>query len=128
MSFRVILEEEHLGIFTVTPYGSIDSETYIELERQLGSILKETTKLIVFDMAEVNYISSMGIGAILKVKNFLQKHNGSVIITNLQPQLKKAFEILKALPEHLFKNLEEVDAYITQIQRHEIEKKDAERP
>ena len=122
MPLNVNITEEQSGIFTVTPSGSIDSETYFELEKKLNPILNPSTKLIVFDMGEVAYISSMGLGVILKTKSFMGKNNASIVISNLQPQVKKVFDILKALPEHIFKNIEEVDAYITEIQRKEIEK------
>lgn len=123
MSLNVNITEEQAGIFTVTPSGSIDSETYFELEKKLNPILNPSTKLIVFDMGEVAYISSMGLGVILKTKSFMEKNNASIIISNLQPQVEKVLDILKALPEHIFKSMEEVDAYITEIQRKEIEKR-----
>jgi anti-anti-sigma factor len=78
-------------------------------------------------MGAVHYISSMGLGVIFKTKSFLDKQGGSLIISNLQPQVKKVMSILKALPEHIFKNMEEVDAYITQIQRKELERGDGSR-
>jgi anti-anti-sigma factor len=123
MPLNVEVVQEQAGIFTVIPSGSIDSETYFELEKKLNTILDPTTKLIVFDMGEVNYISSMGLGVILKARSFMEKNNGSIIISNLQPQVKKVFDILKALPEHIFKSIDEADAYITEIQRQEIEKR-----
>lgn len=126
MSLTVEIKEEHKGVFTVIPRGSIDTETYLDLEQKLSPILDETTKLMVFDMAGVNYISSMGLRVIFNTKSFLDKHQGSLIISNLQPQVKKVFSILQALPEHIFKSMEEADAYITQIQRKEIEKRDGD--
>jgi anti-anti-sigma factor len=123
MPLKIEITQEHLGVFTVAPCGSIDSETYLELEQKLSAILDASTRLVVFDMQEVTYISSMGLGIIFKTKNFLEKQNGSIIITNLQPQVKKVFDILRALPQHIFKSMEEVDTYITEIQRQEIKKK-----
>jgi anti-anti-sigma factor len=127
MPLTVEIREEHPGVFTVIPSGSIDTETYLDLEEKLNPILSESTKLIIFDMGAVHYISSMGLGVIFKTKSFLDKQGGSLIISNLQPQVKKVMSILKALPEHIFKNMEEVDAYITQIQRKELERGDGSR-
>lgn len=123
MPLNIKVNEDQPGIFTVTPEGSIDSDTYFSLEQKMNSILNDATKLVVFDMAGVIYISSMGLGVIFKTRAFLEGHGGSMIITNLTPQVKKVFDIIKALPEHIFQNMEEIDAYITQIQRKEIEKK-----
>ena len=123
MPLSIQVTEDQPGIFTVAPEGPIDSDTYFSLEQKLNSILNDTTKLVIFDMARVIYISSMGLGVIFKTRGFLEGHGGSMIITNLQPQVKKVFDIIKALPQNIFQNMEEVDAYITQIQRKEIEKK-----
>jgi anti-sigma B factor antagonist len=128
MPLKVEVTQEQEGVFTIYPQGSIDSETYPELERKIRSVLSASTKLFVFDMQGVSYISSMGLGVIFKTKEMLEKNSGSIIITNLQPQVKKVFDILKALPQHIFKNVEEVDAYITQIQRQEIEKQWKQKP
>ncbi len=128
MPLRVEVNQEHAGVFTISPEGSIDSETYPELEQKIRSVLGASAKLIIFDMQGVIYISSMGLGVIFKTKEMLEKNNGSIIITNLQPQVKKVFDVLKALPQHIFKSMEEADAYITQIQRQEIEKQWKQKP
>lgn len=128
MSLKVEVIKEHEGAFTIVPEGAIDSETYSELEIKINSVLSASTKLFVFDMQKVNYISSMGLGVIFKTKETLEKNGGSIIITSLQPQVKKVFDILKALPQRIFKNMEEVDAYITQIQRQEIDKEWKQKP
>ena len=122
MALEVRIAEDQPNIFSVAPVGSIDSDTYFILEEKLKPVLTDNTKLIVFDMAGVTYISSMGLGVIFKVRGILEGQGGMIIITNLQPQVKKVFDIIKALPEHLFQDMEEVDAYITQIQRKAMEK------
>jgi anti-sigma B factor antagonist len=128
MSLKVEVIKEYEGAFTIVPEGAIDSETYSELEIKINSVLSASTKLFVFDMQKVNYICSMGLGVIFKTKETLEKNGGSIIITSLQPQVKKVFDILKALPQRIFKNMEEVDAYITQIQRQEIDKEWKQKP
>jgi sigma-B regulation protein RsbU (phosphoserine phosphatase) len=45
------------------------------------------------------------------------------MLVNPQPQVRKVFEIVKALPfETIFRNIEEADAYLSKIQRDETEK------
>jgi anti-anti-sigma factor len=79
--------------------------------------------MIVLDLTELFYISSMGINALLKIKRGMEQLKGHMILTNPQPQIRKVFEIIKALPlETIFKSVEEADAYLTEIQRGEREK------
>ena len=41
-----------------------------------------------------------------------------MLILNLKPQIKKVFEIIKALPsEKIFSTIEELDNYLAQIQQ-----------
>ena len=123
MSLTVTMDKKEGGVFIVAPSGSIDSTTYTILEEELNSILGPKTRGIVFDMRGVNYISSLGIGVILKTERTLQANKGSLIMTNLQPQVKVVFDIMKALPDvPIFASVEEADAYLAKMQQRELEK------
>ena len=112
------------GAFTISLSGSLDSDTYTELEGKLKPILVPSTKALVFDMQGVKYISSMGLGVIFEAKESITKNNGAFILTNLQPQVKKVFEVIRALPSmNVFESLEEVDAYLAAIQREDTDQK-----
>ncbi len=75
-------------------------------------------------MEAVTYISSMGLNVMLKAKKYVEKNGGIFIITNLQPQVKKVFEIVAALPSlKVFASMEEADNYLAEIQRKEIERR-----
>jgi len=123
MPLKIIVVKKQEGVFIVSPIGEIDSTTYAELEEKLAPILVPATKVLVFNMEGVNYISSMGISAILKSNKTIGEQGNIFLMTNLQPQIKMAFEIIKALPEiQVFRNLEEVDNYLIEMQRREIKK------
>lgn len=112
------------GVFNVSPKGSIDSDTYETLQKKMETIMRPVPKVITFDMKEVEYISSMGLKAILDAKNAVETKGGMLLLVNLQPQITKVFDIIKAIPsKNIFKSREELDAYLTAIQRQEIEKR-----
>jgi anti-sigma B factor antagonist len=124
MILEVNVDKKGEGTFVVSSFGSIDSITYKELEKTLVPLLVSTTKVIIFNMEGVSYISSMGISVILKTKKAVEENGGSFIMTNLQPQIKAVFEVIKALPNmRVFESLKEADEYLSQIQRKEIEKR-----
>ena len=44
--------------------------------------------------------------------------NGRMVFTNLQPQIKKVFDILQAIPTlKVFANLQELDEYLDLMQK-----------
>ena len=75
-------------------------------------------------MAGVNYISSMGVRVVLKAQKELKLRGGSLSLMNLQPQIKKVFEIINALPSmQVFSSIEELDKYLAEMQRQTIQGK-----
>ena len=118
MSLQITVVEKSSGVFVVTAIGSIDATSYEDFQTQVNSILQKRQKAIIFDLAGLDYINSFGLGIALKAKATMEKSGGDFGISNLQPQVKAAFEIIKALPkQNVFTSAEEMDQYLAQIQR-----------
>lgn len=118
MSLTVTVKEQRVGVFVISPVGSIDSDTYSILEDRADLILESSPSEIVFDMKSVDYMSSAGIRVILKVGKAQKKNEGKIILVHLQPQVKKVFDIIKALPTMtVFTSIEELDDYLDKMQR-----------
>ena len=122
MQLTIDIGKRDSGVFTVSLGGPLDTATYLEFEKAIAPILSPSTKAIVLNMQGVNYISSLGLGAIFKVANAVHKNQGAVLITDLQPQIKKVFDTVKALPESIFRSIEEADEYLNEIQKKALEK------
>ncbi len=123
MPLEINITKKEEGVFIVDIFGSIDSMTYMDLEKKVEPILVSSTKRLLFNMEGVDYISSMGVSVILKTKKAMEKHGGTLVVINLKPQIKAVFETIRALPSIcVFESLEEVDNYLDAIQRKEIEK------
>lgn len=122
MGLNIKIEKKREGYFVISPVGSIDSDTYIELERQLKPILIPSTKALNFNMEGVSYLSSIGFGIIFKTREALEKNGGSLAITGLQPNVKRLFDAVKAIPESLFATMEEADDYLDAYIAHIYEK------
>jgi anti-anti-sigma factor len=119
MPLTVTSVEKQPGIFVVSAYGSLDTNTHQILERKMDYLIQNgAAKVITLDMKDVEYISSMGVRVILKTKKGLAQQGGSLLIAQMQPQIKRVFEIINALPSlQIFASLEELDAYLTEMQR-----------
>jgi anti-anti-sigma factor len=108
------------GLFVVSSEGSLDTNTYHILEKEVDMILDASPSWMVFDLKKLDYISSMGVRVIAKAKKFFKKREGSVVLLNPQPQIRKVFEIVEALPsEQIFESVEEMDRYLDNIQKQE---------
>ena len=118
MPLLVTITQKARDAYVVAPSGQIDGNTYGILEDELDAILAKNPNLIALDLAEVDYLSSAGIRIILKTKKMLTKTSGKLVFMNLQPQIRKVFEIIEALPSmRVFKNIQEMDEYLDRIQK-----------
>ena len=118
MSLKVTSTETRPGVFSISPIGSIDARTHTILEENVDSVLSTKPDVIIFDMEFLDYINSMGVRVLLKTKKQIQKDNGKIIFIKLQPQIKKVFDILKALPStQVFASIEELDRYLDTMQK-----------
>jgi anti-sigma B factor antagonist len=118
MPLLISLQQKALGAYVVSPSGQINGQSYEILEDKLDQILTEKPNLIVLDMAGVDYLSSAGIRVILKTQKALRATAGKLVFLNLQPQIRKVFEIVNALPSmRVFKDLQEMDAYLDRMQK-----------
>jgi anti-anti-sigma factor len=106
------------GVFIVSPIGSIDAHTHPVLEEKVDDILAQKPDVIIFDMEFADYISSSGIRVLLKTKKALKETDGRMVFMNLQPQIQKVFDILKAIPSlKVFASIEELDNYLDVMQK-----------
>jgi anti-sigma B factor antagonist len=107
---------------TVSISGSIDSGTAEALKTHLQQFSQNPPHSLVFDLANVNFVSSAGIGLLVTTKASMLKKNCEVCMINLQPQILKAFEIMRLLPSlNVFQSVKELDTYLLKIQKRVIE-------
>ena len=82
--------------------------------RLLASPLKD----LVFDLAELKFISSAGLRVFSIVRKQLKERGGQASFINMQPQITEVFEIIKALPGvGVFASEAEFDSYLTARQK-----------
>ena len=109
------------GYFTVVPHGPIDSDSHQGFREAVEHLLVKTTQGILIDLKSVDYISSAGFGVLFAMQNTLRKNKGELLFCNLKPQIKKLFDVMKALPsENIFSSIEETDSYLMNIVKDEI--------
>jgi anti-sigma B factor antagonist len=106
------------GAVDVNLAGSLDTATAPELERQLAPVLAGGVKDIVFDLAQLKFISSAGLRVFSNTRKTLVERGGQASFVHLQPQIEEVFEIVRALSGvEIFKNTAEFDQYLERRQK-----------
>ena len=118
MQLKVNVAPKRPGVMVVSPIGAIDASTYTIFEDKVDQALEEAPNVIIFDMEFADYISSTGIRVLLKTKKTLKETSGKMVFMNLQPQIKKVFDILQAIPTlKVFASIQELDNYLDVMQK-----------
>lgn len=118
MSLKVKTALKRPGIHQVAPIGSIDAASQSLFEDALEPVLQQKPDVLIFDMEYTDYINSAGIRVLLKAKKVLQGYSGKQVFINMQPQIKKVFDILNALPSlRVFASIAELDQYLDTMQK-----------
>ena len=105
IKFSIAASEERAGIFIIHPVGSINTITYPVLKKEMEKIVESRPEIILFDMMKVNFVNLRGLRVILKTIVEMRQRSGQVYLTNLQPEIKKMFEVMNgALPEWVFES------------------------
>jgi anti-anti-sigma factor len=98
--------------------GSLDTSTAPELESQLATVLAGPVKELIFDLAQLTFISSAGLRVIASARKLLRERGGVASFVNLQPQIQEVFDIIASLPGiAIFKDVAELDRYLAARQK-----------
>ncbi len=119
MALQIDINHKEVDDFwEVSLTGSLDTETAPELEEDLAQIFDSDSNKLIFNMTGVDYVSSAGIRIIAMASRKLNEKSGAIAMTGLQPQIKKVFDIVKALPNFgIFKDEAEADEYFDHMQK-----------
>ena len=124
---NITIENESAGRVRVCLIGRLDTETHAQCEERLRPVLEGDTRVLVFDLAQLDYLSSMGLRVLMKTTKALAGRGGRCILTRPQPSIRAVIDIANALPpETIFASVEEADRYLDVMQRRakeEAEKK-----
>jgi anti-sigma B factor antagonist len=115
---EITIENQPEGRVRVALTGRLDTQTCAQCEERVQPLLGAATRVLLFDMAGLDYLSSMGMRVLMKTSSALSKHGGQCVLTRLQPPIRKVIEIANALPqETVFASVEEADRYLDLMQR-----------
>ncbi len=101
------------GIRLIKLSGRLDIFGTTKIESRLNKYTSGDTLLIILDMAEVDFIASIGIRMLVMKAKSVGNHGGKIVILHPLPDVKEVFEltgILKVIP--VYSHLEEAMKYL----------------
>jgi anti-anti-sigma factor len=119
MALDISISEVGRGGRRVALRGRLDTLTAPTLDERLAPLLESiSVTVILFDLAGLQYISSVGIRVLAKARRALESRGGGIAVANVQPSVRQVFDIVKALPSmDVFADDAELDAYLDKMQR-----------
>ena len=118
LKIEVTRNSKQPGFYELRLDGRLDTETHGQLEKALKQTDVKDAKGIRLDLAKLTYISSMGLRVVMRLMKDLKARSAVFQTVNVQPQIKKVFDIAAALPpETVFASVAEADAYLDMMQK-----------
>ncbi len=120
LSFTIERTEGDQGtpMLRVSPVGSLDTSTAPQLRAELmPSLETQPIRYVVFDLQKLAFLSSAGLQIFVSVQRVVRERGGKILMLNMQPQIQKVFDIVKAMSsDSIFASVDEMDRYLKAIQ------------
>ena len=87
----VIEIKERDGGMTAILNGRLDTPAAVKAQQEIGPLLENADKEIIFDCANLEYISSSGLRLFLTIRKEASVKGGKVIIENINDEIRKVF-------------------------------------
>jgi anti-anti-sigma factor len=122
MALKVTVTEDRSFSRRVHLDGRLDNETAEDLDVELNALVTSPVNVLVFDLADLEYISSAGLRSIFRAQNTMAKRSGRIVLVNARPQVQKVFDIVRAGDlASIFTSIEELDEYLDAMQQKIID-------
>ena len=113
-----VLKKEDESVVVVKLKGDLDTETYNQLIEKGNQLLTKVVTALILDLESLDYISSMGISAIMMVRKLFEAKGASFVMINIPAPIDQVFQTVRALPDvKVFESIEEADRYLGEIQK-----------
>ena len=122
MPLEVTITDEPKNGKRISLAGSLDTDTAPQLQARVDESIDSSVTALVLDMKDLEFLSSAGLGVIFMAMKELKNRQGRIMLINLQPQIQRVFDIIKAMDGmNIFKDREEMDAYLAEMQQQVLD-------
>ena len=71
--------------------GRLDTPAAVKAQQEIGPLLENADKEIIFDCTNLEYISSSGLRLFLTIRKEASVKGGKVVIENINDEIRKVF-------------------------------------
>lgn len=91
-NLKVTINQEDSKIFVVLD-GRIDTSNADQFQESVSQLMEAEGQDIDIDCTNLTYTSSQGLRIFLMLQKSVIKHNGKMVMRNMNPQVKEVFDI-----------------------------------
>jgi anti-anti-sigma factor len=88
-----ITQKEENGIVSIVIKGRLDADSSPEAEKVVKDALGEQTNRILFDLGQLEYLSSAGLRVLLSAAKEMRRREGKIVLCSLNEFVKEIFEV-----------------------------------
>jgi stage II sporulation protein AA (anti-sigma F factor antagonist) len=93
-NFMKLTTDMQSGIFIVRIAGELDLSSVSEFRQTVDKVLNnQRSKYLLMNLEQLTFIDSSGLGAILGRYKKVNLLGGKILVTNVQPQITRIFEL-----------------------------------
>ncbi len=88
-----ISQKEENGIVTIAIKGRLDADSSAEAETVVKDALGGETGRLLFNLGELEYLSSAGLRVLLSAAKEMRRRDGKIVLCSLNEFVKEIFEV-----------------------------------
>ncbi len=88
-----ISKTKESNLMVVAINGRLDTTNYMELDKELDSLVSSGEQNILIDCTDMNYISSSGLRVFLVYLKKMRSEGGKITLCGMQTMIKEVFSI-----------------------------------
>jgi len=82
------------GCLILTLNGRIDTDNSAYFQKHVNKLVQAGFMRLIFNCAELNYVSSTGIGSFTSFLKTLKPKGGDLVLLEIQPKVNEVFQLL----------------------------------
>jgi len=88
-----IIQKEENGIVSIAIKGRLDADSSMEAEKVVKDALGGEAKRLLFNLGELDYLSSAGLRVLLGAAKEMRRREGKIVLCALNEFVKEIFEV-----------------------------------
>ena len=88
-----ISQKEEKGIVSITIKGRMDADSSPDAEKVVKEALGAEANRLLFDLGELEYLSSAGLRVLLSAAKEMRRRDGKIVLCALNEFVKEIFEV-----------------------------------